>query len=135
MTDLCTEDLRAKLLPVNAKLKEVDRDRRERRKIRKKTRTALPAAPSTETTAPAPAATSEDTTMATDPRPASEAGQAAGDPLTGLEDESVYQAKEREAIEKLVDQSLKADLGANVSGLYDLCGRFTLALPDDRDHI
>ena len=72
--ELCTDELKAKLAPVNAKLKEVDRDRRERRKIRKKTRKAVatvdanasenPSGGDATTTAAPAASTSEDTAMA-----------------------------------------------------------------------
>jgi ubiquitin carboxyl-terminal hydrolase 14 len=39
--DLCTDELRQKLLPINTKLKEFERDRAERRKVRRRTKIAL----------------------------------------------------------------------------------------------
>ena len=44
-----------------------------------------------------------------------------------LEDESVYRAREREELEALMDEDVKKDTGASVSGLYDLvCKLFFL---------
>jgi ubiquitin carboxyl-terminal hydrolase 14 len=112
---------------VNQKLKEVDRDRRERTKIRKKTKKAVESASKaddamavdeTAPAAPAAPAAAEATTEAA--APAEVPVATAHD----LEDESVYRTKEREAIEKLIHADVKADLGANASGLYDLCGEY-----------
>ncbi|KAG6870278.1 hypothetical protein C0992_000513, partial [Termitomyces sp. T32_za158] len=37
-----------------------------------------------------------------------------------LEDESVYRAKEKEELEPLISEDVKHDVGASISGLYDL---------------
>lgn len=36
--DLCTDELKEKLRPVNTRLKEIQKDRRERAKVRKRTK-------------------------------------------------------------------------------------------------
>ncbi|KAG5726473.1 Ubiquitin carboxyl-terminal hydrolase 6, partial [Termitomyces sp. T112] len=55
--DLATDDLREKLLPASRKLKEIEKERMERRKVRKRTKNALPSASS------GPAATAIDVEM------------------------------------------------------------------------
>jgi len=130
--DLCTPELKEKLTPVNVKMKEVERDRRERRKIRRKTKKAVESV--TE-----PGATG-DVTMADVSAPADSAtaaaAVAAGDDTaaaTGtvtnaqpeLEEESVYVEKERKEIMNLVDADVRKDVGASISALYDLFGIVT----------
>ncbi|KII90142.1 hypothetical protein PLICRDRAFT_159510 [Plicaturopsis crispa FD-325 SS-3] len=121
--DLATDELKAKLLPVSRKLKEVEGARAERRKVRKRTKAVAAAGPSKEQqekdvemadAAEAPAiATSGSSTIAADGK-----GKA---PETGeLEDESVYREKEAAELQELVSPDLKADVGCSVSGLYDL---------------
>ncbi|KAJ7630053.1 hypothetical protein DFH06DRAFT_1056688 [Mycena polygramma] len=44
--DLCSDELKAKLLPVSRRLKAVEKEREERRKVRRRTKVAAPSAPS-----------------------------------------------------------------------------------------
>jgi len=143
--DLCTPSLKEKLLPVNTKMKEIEREGRERRKVRRKTKkfvgdatigggevrgmladsgdSAPPHVPGT-----ASASVEEDVTMADAP-PVSGAegaeGKGKGKPGDDLEPESYYLEKEKKALEAVMDEGVRNDLGASVSGLYDLYGIVT----------
>jgi hypothetical protein len=110
--DIATDTLREKLLPVSRRLKELEKERGERGKVRKRTKTVQPAPrdgdvemrdapPSDATDAPEPEAKTES---------------------VELQDEDVYRAKERAELEALVHPDIKADVGASVSGLYELIG-------------
>jgi hypothetical protein len=100
-SELCTPALRAQLLPVSRKLSALERDRAERRKVRKRTKAAPAAAPA-----------DGDVEMEED------ASKAAVE----LEDEEVYRAREAAELEALVSPALRADTGCSISGLYDLVG-------------
>jgi len=103
--DLVTDDLKAKLLPVAEKLKQVEKERFERRKIRKRTKTVQPPSTSRSIT---------DDSMAVDaPAPA---------PVDNdeLEAESVYRQRELAELEGLEHADLKADIGCSNSGQYEL---------------
>ena len=126
--DLATDDLKAKLLSASRKVKEVEKERAERRKVRKRTKVAGGASSSTAaaggpgdvemsdstTTATVIASNNEDTTT-------KDKGK---EPIPGgeLEDEGIYRAKEAAEFEALVDSSLKNDLGSSTTGLYELVG-------------
>ncbi|KAJ7938433.1 hypothetical protein B0H13DRAFT_1942989 [Mycena leptocephala] len=125
--------LKAKLLPVSRRLKAVEKEREERRKVRR--RTKVIAAPSASTSAAPAAGTGADVEMA-DAAPAVataaaastsemdvEGGEGKGkgkEDGGALEEESVYRERELEELEGLVDQGLKDDIGCSVSGLYEL---------------
>jgi len=94
-------------------MKEIERERAERRKVRKKTKNAATAAPSASTSTSAPVA-NEDVTMA-------DTTLAAGE----LEDENVIREREKKEFEATIDSELKADIGASVSGLFELCAIVT----------
>ncbi len=126
--EIVTPELKEKLLPVSRRLKEFEKERGERRKVRKRTKAAQPvkdkegdvqmgdassstvAQPATET-ATAPAADGEGE---------SEEGKAVAG--AELEDESVYREKESKELEALVHPDLKKDVGASVTGQYELVG-------------
>lgn len=127
--DLVTDGLKEKLLPVSRKLKEIEKERAERRKVRKRTKAA---AGST-----APAVTNGSTSAAdvemgdASATTTAAAGQAMDVVVDGqkdvkeggeLEDESIYRSKEVKELDALVDPTLKNDIGCSVSGLYDLVG-------------
>ncbi|BGP03291.1 Ubiquitin carboxyl-terminal hydrolase 6 [Rhodotorula toruloides] len=124
VTELLTDDLKRKILPVNEKLKDFDKDRRERTKARRKMRKQAEqhdaAAKSGETAAAAPAQAnpSDDSPeqMLVD-APASTAGE--------LPDEETKRQEELATLMSLVHPDLEADKGANVSGLYELAGIVT----------
>ncbi|SCV73153.1 BQ2448_7078 [Microbotryum intermedium] len=118
--DLLTDELKCKVKGVNDKLKEVDKDRRERAKVRRRAKRVEEAikAPTPSTTA-APANPSDDPpeAMAVD-EAASSSTTKAGE----LVDEKSKRLEEAQLLNLLVDPALKADTGANVSGLYELVG-------------
>lgn len=127
--DLVTDDLRAKLLPASRKLKDIEKERMERRKVRKRTKNAPPPTSST----PAPVATTDvemgdATAVLAVGGPTSDAVIEKGKIVAGgeLEDESVYRAKEKEELESLISEDVRRDIGASISGLYDLVGSSTL---------
>ena len=116
----------------------MEKERGERRKVRKRTKTAGGTSSSS-----APAAAGgiagrsgdvemSDATIATATAIASNNEEATtkedkgkGPVLGGdLEDEGIYRAKEAAEFEALVDSSLKNDLGCSTTGLYELVGLY-----------
>jgi len=106
-------------------MKEFESERAERRKVRKKTKTTSSAA----VPPPLTAVSTVDVEMGdsvgvvpAEPSNASAPRDPAKETVAGgeLEDESVYRAREIEALEALIDEDVKKDTGASVSGLYDL---------------
>jgi ubiquitin carboxyl-terminal hydrolase 14 len=135
--DLVTDDLKEKLIPLSRRLKEIEKERAERRKVRKRTKVV---AASTSTSSTAATAGSADVEMgdasgsatATATAITAEAPTAEGaGPEEGkgkekaggeLEDESVYRENELKELEALISPEVKADVGCSVTGLYDLVG-------------
>jgi ubiquitin carboxyl-terminal hydrolase 14 len=109
VSELCTPELQAQIRPVARKLSELERDRAERRKVRKRTK----AAASAPKDAAVPAGADVEMTEAE-----AETSKAGAE----LEDEAVYRERERKELEELVSPALRADTGCSVSGLYDLVG-------------
>ncbi|KAI0092342.1 cysteine proteinase [Irpex rosettiformis] len=105
--DIVTDDLKEKLLPVNTKLKVVDKDRAERRKIRKRSKGV------TQATQP-----SENGESATAPEAA--ANDQSADNVGAIPEERVARAEELQQLEALINPDLKNDTGCSVTGLYDL---------------
>lgn len=108
--DIVTPELKDKLTPVSRRLKEIEKERFERRKVRKRTKNPTPAS------APAPPPAAESSMNVDEP--------AAPSATDELEDESVYRTRELSELEALVDPELKTDFGCSVTGLYDLVGEF-----------
>ena len=123
--DLATDELKAKLLPVSRKLKEVEKERTERRKVRKRTKT-VPSSSASTSTAVSDAAVGNaatDGTRATGDVEMADAAPASTEVKGGdLEAESVYREKEAKELAELVDPSVKSDVGCSATGLYDLVG-------------
>ncbi len=123
--EIVTDGLRKKMQPVARKRIEIEKARDERRKVRKRTRVAVPAAqpPSSSaesgTEADAVAAGGGDVEMS---EPAVEQSAAEGE----LQPEEWYREREKTEVEALMDPSIKADVGASQTGLYDLVGEFNL---------
>ena len=90
---------------------EIEKERMERRKIRKRMKNK---ASTSQTAAPS------------DSAPATEGGEMDIDkkPEEGgdLEDESVYRKKELAELEALISPDVKSDVGASPTGLYELVG-------------
>ena len=140
--DLVTDELKSKLLPVSRRLKEVEKERAERRKVRKRTKivkaSSAPAVSAdvemVDANAGAEAGGSgavvvETSTATSVDGGASEESKGKEKAAGGeLEEESVYRGKELEELENLMSPELKGDLGCSVTGLYDLVGSSCLAL-------
>lgn len=124
--DLVTERLKAKLLPANVRLKEIEKDREERRKVRKRTKKvqSVPAAVDV-LGGPAPHASPEvivgggDGTLVSDEM---EVERTISASKTEGEDADEGEIRKREAEElmELVHPDLKVDAGANFTGVYEL---------------
>ncbi|KAH7928034.1 cysteine proteinase [Leucogyrophana mollusca] len=103
--DIATDELKGKLTPVSRRLKEIEKERSQRRKVRKRTKATQEASSSTR-------AKDGDVEMGDAPAPAPDS--------IDLEDENVYRTRELAELEALVDADAKADYGCSVTGLYDL---------------
>ena len=105
--DLVTDEYKTKLLPVSRRLKELEKDRTERRKVRKRTKTTAPIAPAV------PATNDVEMGDATEPAAAEET----------IEEEGAIRAKEAEELAKLIPEDVKHDVGSSATALYDLVGK------------
>jgi ubiquitin carboxyl-terminal hydrolase 14 len=105
--EVVTDELKSKLTPVSSRLKAIEKERAERRKVRKRTKVAQEASSSSSR----PAEESTDVEM-----------EPASDVPGDLEEESVYRARELQELEGLADADLKNDYGCSMTGLYDLVG-------------
>ena len=118
--DIVTDELREKFQPVARKRIEIEKARDERRKVRKRTKVAVPViqTPGTNagsgTEANAGASGGGDVEMTEPP-----AEQPAGEEL---QPEEWYREREKTELEALIDPSIAADVGASQTGLYDLVG-------------
>jgi len=125
--DLATDDLKTKLLPASRKLQEIEKERAERRKVRKRTKAVVT---STTKNAPVPAvaetaATAEGDVAMADVSVSAEGGDNAKVIAAGeLEDENVYREREARELGELVDDGIRQDIGASQTGLYDLVGLY-----------
>ncbi|KAI0726971.1 cysteine proteinase [Fomitopsis betulina] len=110
--DLLTDELKAKMLPLVTKYRDIEGERAERRSIRKKSAAraakALKAA-AAGSSAPAEASSS---TAPADSEPA------AMD--VDLEHESVYREREKAQLEQLVHPDIQNDVGCSLTGQYEL---------------
>lgn len=134
MLDLVTDDLKAKLMPASRRLKDIERERQERRKVRKRTKTVAPGAARASTDVEmADANTSAESTAGASGSTSVAAGSSAtttgadedkGKQKAGgeLEDENVYREKEAKELEALISPELQSDIGCSVTGLYELVG-------------
>jgi ubiquitin carboxyl-terminal hydrolase 14 len=128
--DLAAPELHEKLAPVSSKLKAIEKERAERRKIRKRTKNVPTAGLSKEKEKGTDVEMADTTTAAANPEVvASGSAEATEDkgkgkelPAGELEDESVYREKETEELASLVHPSLREDIGCNPTGLYELVG-------------
>ena len=115
--DIVTDELKAKLAPVSTRLKAIEKERAERRKVRKRTKAAQEASSSASSSRPEAGAT--DTGVSP---PADETAMTGVEVPGDLEDESVYRARELQELGGLVSADLTSDYGCSVTGLYDLVG-------------
>lgn len=109
VSDLLTDELKAKIQPVSAKLREVEKDRRERAKVRRRTKQAA-----------------EDQQAAAGPSSQAKPMDVDGSSSAGDSHEELSaRDKERKELEALIDPELAADAGANATGMYELIGIVT----------
>ncbi|KAG8999115.1 deubiquitinating enzyme [Tulasnella sp. 427] len=111
---ILTEDLAKRLLPVNARLKEIEKDRAERRKVRKRTKVAKKDKEGDVQMDDSNAAPTTADASASEPKPKAELQP--GD----LPDEKEARTKEADELRSLIHPDVAEDIGANVSGMYDL---------------
>ncbi|KAI0339115.1 cysteine proteinase [Trametopsis cervina] len=102
-TDIVTDELKEKLLPVNTRLKTVEKDRAERRKVAARTKSQVT---TSQTDVDMDATDSTTVSVPT--------------PVTTHVNESEVRTTELKELEGLVHPDLKSDTGSNVTGLYDL---------------
>lgn len=125
--DLVTDDLKQKLLPVNVRLKEMEKERQERRKVRGKIHKKHTTPSTDRLGGPAPPASPTAIVGGGGNSTVAE-GMDVDDstPNPGLDDdfadEAAFRRREEEELSGLVHPDLKADVGANVSGMYELVG-------------
>jgi len=122
--DIVTDELREKMQPVTRKRTEIEKARDERRKVRKRTKAVAPAAqppnadPGSTTEANAENSGGGDVEMSEAPAPQPAASEE-------LHPEEWCREREKAELEALIDPSIKADLGASQTGLYDLVAIIT----------
>ncbi|TIB17082.1 hypothetical protein E3P92_01191 [Wallemia ichthyophaga] len=113
-SDLVSDDLKAKINPVNKKLLSINKDKEERRRLRKRIKTR------TDLEQKANEAKNTDDMLIDEIK--DEQGKI-GD--VELLDENVYEEREKKELDELVNNDLKNDTGCSQSGLYDLVGIVT----------
>ncbi|KAG9124399.1 deubiquitinating enzyme [Ceratobasidium sp. 392] len=112
--DLLTDALREKLQPATRKLREIEGERLERRRARRKLKASSAPTTSNQASTSAPAPAEGGDAMAVDePRP--------GD----IEDEAIARTREKAALDEVIDPEVKADTGAAVHALFDLAAIVT----------
>jgi ubiquitin carboxyl-terminal hydrolase 14 len=129
--DLATDELKGKMLPASRRLKEIEKERAERRKVRKRMKIAADA-PAVAKTGPsedvemgdASAGASASAVPAPTPAPIADGDKGKEVAAGELEDESLCRAREIAELEKLVHPDLRDDVGCSVSGLYELVGEY-----------
>jgi len=122
--DIVTDELRKKMQPVARKRIEIEKARDERRKVRKRTRAAVPAAQPSSTNAGSATGANAETSGGGDvemTEPAAEQSTVVDE----LQPEEWYREREKTELEALIDPSIKADVGASQTGLYDLVAIIT----------
>jgi len=131
--DLATEELRAKLLPASRKLKDFEKERSERRKVRKKTKQVVSPVPESIPLASGSVVSTGDVEMidaaavdaAVVAQPAVDSPDPKGkekDSTDGIDDEFALRQREAEEFSNLIHEDVKNDIGASSTGLYDLVG-------------
>lgn len=103
-TDLSSDALKAKILPLNSRLKEIEKDRAERSKVAKRTRKEK-----------------DEQAMAVDGAGASKDKDSPAE----TDEEKSKRKAEADELTTLVNEEFKNDTGCNPSGLYDLIGLVT----------
>lgn len=120
--DWVTDELKEKLSPVSRRLKEIEKERFERMKVRRRTKAHVPSSDKDKDVemTDANASTSLDAASSKETEKDEEKGKDVA--VAELEEEWVYREKELKELEELVHPDLKADVGCSVNGLYELVG-------------
>ncbi|KAI0354233.1 cysteine proteinase [Trametes cingulata] len=123
--EIATPELKEKLLPASRKLKEFEKERAERRKVRKRTKAAQPVKDKEGDVQMADASAPEASSSTGDAAAAAAApaeGEDKGKAVAGaeLEDEAVYREREGKELDALIHPDVKADVGASQTGQYEL---------------
>ncbi|TIA93624.1 hypothetical protein E3P99_00107 [Wallemia hederae] len=113
-SELVSDDLKNKINPVNKKLLSINKDREERRRLRKRIKTR------TDLEQKANEAKNTDEMLIDEIK---DEQSKIGD--VELQDEKVYDEREKAELDALIDDDLKKDVGCSKSGLYDLVGIVT----------
>lgn len=144
--DLVTDELKNKILPVSEKLKQVERERAERRKIRRKTKpprldlsTSIPIqvvglgdgpttinASLTQTVGQVPAGLELRGSVPVSPEGNAEQAKGVPTRMGAREEELIHRQRERQELEALIPEDLKKDIGCSATGLYELVGMYYL---------
>lgn len=108
--DLLSDDLRQRIRPVNERYRAISKDRRDRANVRKRTKQHI----------------DDEVREAKKARQEIDASSSLRTEESSIkeseESEPALRRKEREELESLVDPELKNDVGANVTGIYELVG-------------
>lgn len=126
--DLATDELREKLLPASRKLKDIEKERGERRKVRKRSKQAiadlgLPSTSVVPSTTDVEMGDASGIATTTDATAVVEGEDTSKQTVPGeLEDEAVARKREAAELEALISPQVKADVGASATGLYELVG-------------
>jgi len=128
--DMVTDDLKRKLANCNGKIKEIERERAERRKVRKKMKSGGTSEPSGSSATTSVSAVAVSDTSTTEDVPMSdtntEQDKGKGKALAAGElDEDAIREREKQAFVASIDPELKADTGASITGLFELCAIVT----------
>ncbi|KAF8637118.1 hypothetical protein AX17_003022 [Amanita inopinata Kibby_2008] len=118
--DLVSDELKKKLLPVSRRLLEVEKERSERYKVRRRTKVAAAPSSSVPANKDVEMAGDDISTASTSTPDADSSEKGKSKASDELEDENVYRERELAELEGLVDPELKRDVGCSVSGLYEL---------------
>ncbi|KAB5595074.1 Ubiquitin carboxyl-terminal hydrolase [Ceratobasidium theobromae] len=113
--ELLTDELRAKLQPATRKLREIEGDRLERRRARRKLKNSNTQA------AGGPVAAEGASGVNAEPEAMAVDEQHPGD----IEDEATAREREKAAMDEVIDPEIRADTGAAVHALFDLAAIVT----------
>lgn len=129
LTDLLSDKMKAKVGPAASKLKEIEKDRRERIKIQKKKKIAKEES----SKALGPSSLNGSTVVTPAANPADPCNENVEPPVEGNiqaveepdEDEVSIRERESALLLSLMDPELMADFGSNPTAQYELCGIVT----------
>lgn len=113
LTDLLTDELKDKIGPAAVKIKDIEKDRRERIKTKRKRKKAYEEGSKSQNSIIQPTG---GPTSPANPKPKSDPPE---------EDEAILREKESALLMSLIHPDLANDIGTNPTGQYELCGIVT----------